>query len=827
MGNSTPTLEGPNQNSTGEITPSKTEQNIADFFEMVLKVLYLLLWPLLAIAGASLDNTLVYGEIFYLDKALWEFWQMIRTFANFWLGFIFIASIFMSFIGAEKAAEKISVKTIIKKLFLAWILINMSWFIVAALIDLSTVMVFSLGALPLNVVRDDVALNQWLWKVRYLTTHSFYNQDSSTNTKRDLLEHSVIYSCPGEWYDPSAETNSSQRTYYLPCWIENGKFVDTESVKENNSRENYKQKYIDARGEIWNGDIGWNISDDYCVWWYDLIEQVPWGQFSPDILPALRENGLIELKNKKCSTLDTLIEKAQWMTWPLYTLFATIMHMGEIGLTVNNKTVVEKWLEFLMRTIVGIALFLPLFAFAVVLVMRAVILWLIIAFSPLLTLIYVFNFQALKVSKAEFNLKNVVGLIFLPVYGVFAVSITIIFLSLIGRIDLIDDTNPCKADAYSETSWTEVTCPEKNTTCYKMFDITEICFTESQRNTWSNIVNTLSWLTVNFFGIALMRTIIFFVLKSDKITWSIAGKIEWFGKSLAWSASVIPLPAWGFTSFSALKQSASDVQKIPDKISQQQYRDGIGEYIESYGARGNAKQVEKLLAEKVTKAKNGEAVSYSTQNFVLPDNTNHSQFASLWPSLWLAAGKSYADAKWMDFKWAYSDPQTINYMQANGMYNTESWVKNDGSMGRSEKVKLARQMEQQLASAGGKSLGADSANPTSTWYVLGDYVTQFPWADSAKWALADDLKPTKIVATPTKKDHWDEFNNFFRANVGVRNNPEFTSAFANYMTVIRAAADTGTDQTWVDRTNAASPVNYKIRATKNAANEILQFTVNL
>jgi len=66
-----------------------------------------------------------------------------------------------------------------------------------------------------------------------------------------------------------------------------------------------------------------------------------------------------------------------------------------VGVTVNNKTVVEAALEMLMRAMVAIALFLPLVALAVVLVMRAVILWLVIAFSPLLVLVYVFGFKTI------------------------------------------------------------------------------------------------------------------------------------------------------------------------------------------------------------------------------------------------------------------------------------------------------------------------------------------------------------------------------------------------------------------------------------------------
>jgi hypothetical protein len=46
--------------------------------------------PLIAIAGASLDNSLVYGEIFFLDTMLWKFRQIIRNFVNFGIGLVFI-----------------------------------------------------------------------------------------------------------------------------------------------------------------------------------------------------------------------------------------------------------------------------------------------------------------------------------------------------------------------------------------------------------------------------------------------------------------------------------------------------------------------------------------------------------------------------------------------------------------------------------------------------------------------------------------------------------------------------------------------------------------
>jgi hypothetical protein len=61
--------------------------------DMILKLIYLLLWPLLVLAGLALDNTLVYASIFHLDAPLWKFWNMMKNFANFALGFMVLFAI--------------------------------------------------------------------------------------------------------------------------------------------------------------------------------------------------------------------------------------------------------------------------------------------------------------------------------------------------------------------------------------------------------------------------------------------------------------------------------------------------------------------------------------------------------------------------------------------------------------------------------------------------------------------------------------------------------------------------------------------------------------
>ena len=58
---------------------------LRQILDMVLKIIYLLLRPLLVVAGLALDNTLVYASVFHLDAPLWKFWNMMKNFANFTL----------------------------------------------------------------------------------------------------------------------------------------------------------------------------------------------------------------------------------------------------------------------------------------------------------------------------------------------------------------------------------------------------------------------------------------------------------------------------------------------------------------------------------------------------------------------------------------------------------------------------------------------------------------------------------------------------------------------------------------------------------------------
>ncbi len=108
-----------------------------DFLQKIVEFGYFLLWPFLVIAWKFLSNDLIYGSAFGIDIVLWELWQVVRIFANYLIWFIFISSLFIYFF---KPDSNLSWKKNLPKVALSAIFINISWFLIAILIDISTIL---------------------------------------------------------------------------------------------------------------------------------------------------------------------------------------------------------------------------------------------------------------------------------------------------------------------------------------------------------------------------------------------------------------------------------------------------------------------------------------------------------------------------------------------------------------------------------------------------------------------------------------------------------------------------------------------------------------
>jgi hypothetical protein len=225
------------------------------------------------------------------------------------------------------------------------------------------------------------------------------------------------------------------------------------------------------------------------------------------------------------------------LTGPLYVLFAVVMDMSEIATTSTNLALTEAAFMFLMRFVIGLALLIPLFALCVILIVRVVILWVIIAFSPALSLMLIFGKKDQEFGKIMggnlTNITDILSLIFLPVFAVFAISMSLVFLTLITRQDFIqgqnegEEINNCEVDPLTLMGCTlnKEKCENEKKRAYECFGV-EFIITEAESNFGGNIINTMGYLVQSLLGVAVMWAIIFFALKSNRMTAGIAGSIE-------------------------------------------------------------------------------------------------------------------------------------------------------------------------------------------------------------------------------------------------------------------------------------------------------------
>ena len=97
------------------------------------------------VAWVLMTNQFVYWEVIHLDQYLWQIWNMTKTFANFVIWFLFIFVIFKTFFKWEPWSV---LKSYLPKIFLWWVLVQASWFIIAALIDISIIAMMAVSTIP-------------------------------------------------------------------------------------------------------------------------------------------------------------------------------------------------------------------------------------------------------------------------------------------------------------------------------------------------------------------------------------------------------------------------------------------------------------------------------------------------------------------------------------------------------------------------------------------------------------------------------------------------------------------------------------------------------
>lgn len=450
--------------------------SLMDFFR---KTVYIILYPLMFLAGKLVDNSLVYWTMFNFDTVLWNLWNVMRNLANFGLGFIFIYYIFKYLITQDKKKDP---KRLIKRSLIAWILIQASWFLMAALIDLSTIMIYWIWGLPVSILSSTEDLNK---KYNGYVMKNIISVDANDVSNMNFYLTNIL-------------TWAGTQIYISEC--------DTFSIKDNGGKKG-SQEYILAPKMIYYQDLSWNFintEDLYCDYYgsvykfkalvtttkpevsltkewcndkqtcwttqstYDEIRWKIKGILTDDttqIGPLVAEWTILEPYKKvgnldygwdednmyigekttiKTIKTDDLMKRQDTKTyvWAFTSLYASLLEDWRWMLPATNSSIYINFLSCWLTLWHALALAIPLAAAVLVLLMRVAIIWMAIVLSPMIVLLSAFDFLDKYKDKDSilgyFQIENLLWIIFSPVFICFAVSMSKVLVWLIEKISYKD-----------------------------------------------------------------------------------------------------------------------------------------------------------------------------------------------------------------------------------------------------------------------------------------------------------------------------------------------------------------------------------------------------
>ncbi|MCX6823642.1 MAG: hypothetical protein NT085_00745 [candidate division SR1 bacterium] len=578
-----PTVTGNGTDSGIAGTTSTT--SIWQTLNMVLKLIYLLLWPLLVIAGLALDNTLVYASVFHLDAPLWQFRNMMKNFANFTLGFMVLFAIIKSIFsnsGAGSAKDEKSPLGIIKTTLIAGVLIQASRFLMAATIDISTIATYAVGGLPLSVLKNTTIGDQKILPV---------------NSKLDLNKFDITNAGGQEFQIWNTLKNKDQILKISPCKVARSYIIGRE-YGDTDYKNSAKLAAIS----------GAYAGLEVCTLYGNQLVTWPEEDFITNLSSCLHEpagstgyttsspaeykkamNALTNVtgrQNLGCVTgklvylesgsagfstgnaifggsetlsIATVIQKSKGFVGPLVTIYSSLLNFAQLTDT-NITSAAGTSGVFIIKSLVAIALFFPLIALALVLIARVGVLRLYIVASPFIILKASFkDFVKIKGLDEYLSVPGVIGIIFAPVVTVAALSISLIFMTaLVNGFTSSDSTA-----AIHQTLGVQKLPANEVTPGNDGIVFDSIASLEFSKLSWGGAMDRFSWLMINFFAIGLMRMIFFAALKANALREGVGKKVQDFGENVFKTMPIIQLPGGG--GGVGISNLQKGIGNIPDK----------------------------------------------------------------------------------------------------------------------------------------------------------------------------------------------------------------------------------------------------------------------
>lgn len=571
--------------TTSQQTLEDSLQKTKTVLDLVLKSIYMLSRPLLVIAWNAMDNSLVYWSVFHLDLPLRQFWNIMKNFANYALWFVLLYHILKSLFTRKWVWNLNDPNTplwIIKKILIAGILIQASRFMISAIIDISTVATYSIWWMPLTILKNDNNNENSIWNQQILWVSSTINIWSSNQS--DILDDITTYRTYWDdilykiancrlWSGENWKYIIWKEINFVSSWTQNIKlekdmcvlrwsiyrfneFPELDSATTNASYKQILDMAIDSNKTLtWFAEcwfiipIYWEYQ--YSWWWNCSKPPVPTNPLP--IADFWYEWWETRLKSITWTTVATLIDKSKWFVWPLITIYSSALNFSQLNQSQSSASSITFGivLESAIKTMIWLMLVLPIWALAIIMVARIWILWMIIAFIPIIIIDHVLLNKKISGQIKALDISNIIRIIFAPVLVVFGLSISLIFMSTLTstlkQYQPDSETPTTIAGNQRVMEWLWFTKDNDNTPsegeCHTILSMRRIC-TNLQIWWW---LDNISYFLINIFGIAIMWSLLFWTIS---MTWNIWEKVWAWTKKIwedfAWNIPIVPVPRAGF-----------------------------------------------------------------------------------------------------------------------------------------------------------------------------------------------------------------------------------------------------------------------------------------
>lgn len=523
-------------------------------FVAIGSLVNMVIWIVIGFIGDLLSNDFIFSN--GMEETLLEVWKLVRNLVNIVFVFVLLVIAFVNIVSIDPS--QFEIKKLLGKVAIALVLVNFSYFAGKVVIDLSNILTTAVFALPRDIMiasglyTNDLGESGLICKKKVKVAED----DTSTGVVTDSV------------------TNEKYKMLEVKCVVPN--FVEiqmNEAASENGAVEitewagiQVSLKYKDPDNPT---DDGIDISA--------LDRKLKDGTLTVDQYDSQSE--------KAAFTADKIGKES------------IAMVLGNTMLNLNNLTQVAAGTgsSFFGLTLTGITnlalllLYATLFVMIfVVLLFRVVILWVCMAFSPIIALNYVF--KDLGIEMGSFDLqKYFFEYAFAPVKMGIVLSVGVVMVFTGNKIEASENASK----AALEAGQTVVHVPIDSI----LSDMS------TQKLMWNIATIAIMWMAVKWAGESISGPGKSWV---DKITGTVAS----FGELIAAAPGAIPLSPYGQAVFGGAKT----VAELGDTLDPGKLRNKLYTFSRP-GQKSNAD-----IRDKLDRVKDGNEQSASIMRDIIQTN---------------------------------------------------------------------------------------------------------------------------------------------------------------------------------------------------------------